>query len=236
MEGLFDAAAVISNDTDLVTPIRMVTAERNKPVFIVCPGRWQVAPKLNQAASYVRHIRRSMLKTAQFPDPIPGTGIAKPKTGSGEVVGSTANLTTERLDHQREVTLIPSFTPRSTSNMPKKRKISISDQKEVLDRNAKINLDTVAAHEKLERDLRKLAWKSSQASTWNRLSVGIGPGFTIGTVDGTAGGHIQTVIAGIVAPSPFPRTRRVAEPVSLLQLRALQNAVLLAAITKGAQP
>lgn len=40
--------------------------------------------------------------------------------------------------------------------MPKKRKISLSDQKEVLDRNAKINVDTVTAHEKLERELRKL--------------------------------------------------------------------------------
>ena len=40
--------------------------------------------------------------------------------------------------------------------MSKKRKISLSDQKEVLDRNAKINIDTVAAHEKLERELRKL--------------------------------------------------------------------------------
>ena len=36
--GLFDAAAVISNDTDLVTPVRMVTAERGKPVFIVVSG------------------------------------------------------------------------------------------------------------------------------------------------------------------------------------------------------
>ena len=77
-KGLFDAAAVISNDTDLVTPIRMVTAERNKPVFIVCPERWQVAPKLKQAASYVRHIRRSMLQAAQLPDPIRGTASAKP--------------------------------------------------------------------------------------------------------------------------------------------------------------
>jgi len=40
--------------------------------------------------------------------------------------------------------------------MPKKRKISLSDQKEVLDRNAKINLNTVIAHEKLERELGKL--------------------------------------------------------------------------------
>ena len=74
-KGLFDAAAVISNDTDLVTPIRMVTVERGKPVFIVCPGRWQVAPKLKQAATYVRHVRAGQLKVAQFPDTLPGTAI-----------------------------------------------------------------------------------------------------------------------------------------------------------------
>ena len=77
-KGLFDAAAVISNDTDLVTPIRMVTAERGKPVFIVCPGRWQAAPKLKQAATYVRHVRAAQLKAAQFPDTLPGTTISKP--------------------------------------------------------------------------------------------------------------------------------------------------------------
>ena len=75
---LFDAAAVISNDTDLVTPIQMVTTERGKPVFIVCPGRWQVAPKLKQAATYVRHVRAGQLKAAQFPNTLPGTGIVKP--------------------------------------------------------------------------------------------------------------------------------------------------------------
>ena len=34
---LFEAVAVISNDTDLPTPIRMVAAERRKPVIIVYP-------------------------------------------------------------------------------------------------------------------------------------------------------------------------------------------------------
>ncbi|MCY4192389.1 MAG: NYN domain-containing protein [Rhodospirillaceae bacterium] len=76
--GLFEAAAVISNDTDLVAPIRMVTAERSKPVFIVCPRRWQVAPKLRQAASHVRHVRAAQLRAAQFPDTLPGTTISKP--------------------------------------------------------------------------------------------------------------------------------------------------------------
>ena len=77
-KGRFDAAAVISNDTDLVTPIRMVTSERGKPVFIVCPSRWQIAPKLRQAASRVRHIRAAQLKAAQFPDTLAGSRIARP--------------------------------------------------------------------------------------------------------------------------------------------------------------
>ena len=35
---------MISNDTDLVMPIRMVTADRNQPVLFVFLGRWQAAP------------------------------------------------------------------------------------------------------------------------------------------------------------------------------------------------
>lgn len=77
-EDRFDAAAVISNDTDLVTPIRMVTQERGKTVFIVCPARWGVASRLEQVASHKRHIRNAMLKQAQFPDTLPGTSISKP--------------------------------------------------------------------------------------------------------------------------------------------------------------
>jgi uncharacterized LabA/DUF88 family protein len=78
-KGLFDAALLISNDTDLVTPIQIVTTERKKPVFVVCPGRWQMAPKLQAVASHVRHVRSAMLKSAQFPNPVPGTTISKPK-------------------------------------------------------------------------------------------------------------------------------------------------------------
>ena len=77
-KGLFDVAAVISNDTDLVTAIRMMTVERGKPVIVVCPRRWQAAPKLKSIATRVQHTRLSMLKAAQFPDQIPGTTISKP--------------------------------------------------------------------------------------------------------------------------------------------------------------
>ena len=77
--GLFESAVVISNDTDLVLPIRMVTEELKRPVLVVCPGRWQVAPQLRKAATRVRHIRAAMLRAARFPDTLPGTAIAKPR-------------------------------------------------------------------------------------------------------------------------------------------------------------
>ena len=76
---LFEAAAVISNDTDLVTPIRMVTAEREKTVIVVCPMRGrQVARQLREVASDDRPIRPKTLEKAQFPDKLPGTKISKP--------------------------------------------------------------------------------------------------------------------------------------------------------------
>ena len=77
-KGLFDVAVVISNDTDLVTPVRMVSVERKKTVFVVCPGRWSIAPKLRDVASLVRHIRPAILKAAQFPYRLPDTTILKP--------------------------------------------------------------------------------------------------------------------------------------------------------------
>ncbi|MHC8509553.1 MAG: NYN domain-containing protein [Rhodospirillales bacterium] len=74
----FEAAAVISNDTDLIEPIRMVAQERNKPVYLISPRKRQ-AEGLVEAATYARHIRRNMLSACQFPDLIPGTTIRKPE-------------------------------------------------------------------------------------------------------------------------------------------------------------
>lgn len=82
-KGAFEAAMVISNDSDLVTPIKMVSVDLKKPVFIVCPGRWEMSKHLARVATYRRHIRRSMLSASQFPDPIPGTTIRKPATWCG---------------------------------------------------------------------------------------------------------------------------------------------------------
>ena len=76
--GLFDAAVVVSNHTDLVAPIRMVAVERKKPAFVGCPGRWPMAVALQELATYRRHINLAMLSASQFPNPIPGTTISRP--------------------------------------------------------------------------------------------------------------------------------------------------------------
>lgn len=77
-QGLFDTAAVISNDTDLATPIRMVKEEMRKQIFIICPSEQRSSPKLRDAASNVRHIRERHLSRAQFPDVLTND-ISKPK-------------------------------------------------------------------------------------------------------------------------------------------------------------
>ena len=74
----FDVATVVSNDTDLVEAIRMVSEERGKTVIDECPTRWTTAPKLQSAASGVRHIREKTLRDSQLPNRIPGTSIMRP--------------------------------------------------------------------------------------------------------------------------------------------------------------
>lgn len=77
---LFDAAVVISNDTDLCTAIKIVTKEIHKTVILGCPNKDGASSRLRQVATYVRHIRPGMLARAQFPDPVPTGQISKPST------------------------------------------------------------------------------------------------------------------------------------------------------------
>ncbi len=80
--GRFDAAVVVSNDTDLVEPIRIVAQELGKPVYLLTPPNpFGAATPLVRVATHQRHIRRSHLMAARFPDPVVGADghlIAKP--------------------------------------------------------------------------------------------------------------------------------------------------------------
>lgn len=78
--GQFDVAAVITNDTDLVEPIRIVVKELNRPVGILTPVS-KPAGSLAAVCSFVRHIREDHLERSLFPDELTtatGKVIRKP--------------------------------------------------------------------------------------------------------------------------------------------------------------
>ncbi|MFG1301446.1 NYN domain-containing protein [Xanthobacter sp. V3C-3] len=73
----FDIAVVVSNDTDLITPVRMAR-QKGKRVIIACPSKSGVATKLQREASSVVHIHSTMLRNSQFPTSLSGGAIQKP--------------------------------------------------------------------------------------------------------------------------------------------------------------
>jgi hypothetical protein len=77
--GVFEHAAVLTNDTDLVEPIRIVTEELGLPVTLLTPIA-KPATSLAKVASSIRHIQ-SYIGPCQLPDQIPLPGkkpISKP--------------------------------------------------------------------------------------------------------------------------------------------------------------
>ena len=77
---LFDVAIIISNDSDLVEPIKMVIQERNKRVYVISPqiGR-RIVRDLVTCATDARHMHPSMLQGCLLPDNIPRTNIRRPR-------------------------------------------------------------------------------------------------------------------------------------------------------------
>lgn len=66
----FDVAAVLSNDTDLKEPIRIVVQELGKSVILLCPDQ-NPASSLEGLATSVRHVR-PYVGPCQFPNPVIG--------------------------------------------------------------------------------------------------------------------------------------------------------------------
>ncbi|MFH1619194.1 MAG: NYN domain-containing protein [bacterium] len=62
----YDTAAVISNDSDLAEPIRIVTQQMHKKVGVLCPTR-HLARDLHQYVAFYKPIRPSVLAASQFP-------------------------------------------------------------------------------------------------------------------------------------------------------------------------
>jgi len=77
--GAFELAAVLTNDTDLVEPIRIVTQDLGLPVTLLSPSP-KPATSLAAVATSVRHIQ-PYIGPCQLPDPVPVPGkkpIGKP--------------------------------------------------------------------------------------------------------------------------------------------------------------
>jgi uncharacterized LabA/DUF88 family protein len=74
-QGNFDVAAVLSNDSDLVEPIRIVTQVLGKPVGLLSPVP-NPNPELSRVSSFIRRLSVSDLAASQFADPLLRTGQA----------------------------------------------------------------------------------------------------------------------------------------------------------------
>jgi hypothetical protein len=73
---------VLSNDSDLVEPIRIVTQVLGEPVGLLSPVL-NPTPELSRVASFVHRISISDLDASQFPDPASrpdGSAVMKPAT------------------------------------------------------------------------------------------------------------------------------------------------------------
>ena len=76
----YDVAVVLSKDTDLLEPIRIVRQELKKPVGLICPDG-KVPGSFKNVVSFVRHITLPRLAAAQMPNPVTdasGRQVSKP--------------------------------------------------------------------------------------------------------------------------------------------------------------
>lgn len=65
--GRYQTAVIISSDSDLAEPLRIVRHELGKEVGIINPSK-HPSRELNQYATFVKKIRESVLGACQFPD------------------------------------------------------------------------------------------------------------------------------------------------------------------------
>ena len=66
-EGKFEAAAVISNDTDLVLPVKLVQDKLSLQVGVISPERRKASRSLVRVASFYSKIRPGSLQASQLP-------------------------------------------------------------------------------------------------------------------------------------------------------------------------
>jgi uncharacterized LabA/DUF88 family protein len=63
----YEVAVVISNDSDLLEPVRILTQELNLPVGVINPGQLHPSQVLLKAATFFKTIRQGVLAACQLP-------------------------------------------------------------------------------------------------------------------------------------------------------------------------
>jgi hypothetical protein len=63
----YELAVVVSNDSDLVEPIKIVVNQLRLPVGVLNPHVQKPSRQLVECATFFRHIRANALKASQFP-------------------------------------------------------------------------------------------------------------------------------------------------------------------------
>ena len=78
--GTYDAAVIVSNDSDLIEPVRIVRHDLGKIVGMLNPHK-RPSRELMKHVTFVKNIRKPVLRNSQFPDTLQdGAGtIRKPK-------------------------------------------------------------------------------------------------------------------------------------------------------------
>lgn len=77
----YDCAVLVSNDSDLATPLRMVKEQLKKVVGVVFPNldnKRRPSRQLVGCSHFVKNIRKNLLENSQLPREIPNTNIVKP--------------------------------------------------------------------------------------------------------------------------------------------------------------
>jgi hypothetical protein len=66
-KGLYEVAVIVSNDSDLVEPIRIVRSELSLPVIVLNPCLDTPSHELRKYATFIKPIRTGVLSASQFP-------------------------------------------------------------------------------------------------------------------------------------------------------------------------
>jgi hypothetical protein len=69
-QGVYETAAVITNDSDLVEPIRIVRDVLKKPILVFDPSERRSSAELKNVATFYKPIRGGVIAASQFPNPL----------------------------------------------------------------------------------------------------------------------------------------------------------------------